>query len=130
MEYSKEMKKAGNIIVIFFLLIATGGIPISRHYCGESMISVSVISTPKPCCGSDCEKCRTENSFNKVTDNFTVTTTDSQISVLTISFVASHFTIDLFNSLPVSPFIAILTPRKFLFQKTGDFPVSFGNFRC
>jgi hypothetical protein len=24
----------------------------------------------------------------------------------------------------------ITTPRKFLYRKTGDFPVSFGNFRC
>jgi hypothetical protein len=124
------MKKAGNIIVIFFLLIATGGIPISRHYCGESIISVSLISTPKPCCGSDCDKCRTENSFNKVTDNFTATTADSQITVFTSSPVASLLTVDLFHSLPLSPLATIITPRKFLFQKTGDFPVSFGNFRC
>jgi hypothetical protein len=124
------MKKAGNIIVIIFLLIATGGIPITRHYCGESIISVTVISTPKPCCGSDCDKCRNENSFNKVTDNFTVTTTDAQISVVNSSFAHTNFIINLFNSLPISPLAVIITPRKFLYQKTGNFPVSFGNFRC
>jgi hypothetical protein len=124
------MKRAGNIMMILLLLISTGGICITRHYCGESVISVSLISTPKPCCGSGCDQCRNENIFNKVTDNFTVTTTDAQISVVTSNPVHSNFIIDLFSSLPVSPMAATITSRKFLYQKTGDFPVSFGNFRC
>jgi len=124
------MKKAANIILILFLLIATGGIPISRHYCGQSIVSVSLYSTAKSCCGRHCDKCRTENSFNKVTDNFTVTANHAQTSVVTSSPAQSDFIIDLLSSLPFSPLAATISPRKFLFQKTGDIPVSFGSFRC
>jgi hypothetical protein len=124
------MKRAGNIIMILLLLISTGGVTITRHYCGESIISVSIFSTPKSCCGSRCEHCRNENFFNKVTDNFNVTATGDQFSVATDNPVHSNFIIDLFSSLPVSTFAVITTPRKFLYRKTGDFPVSFGNFRC
>lgn len=124
------MKKTGNILVILFLLIATGGIPITRHYCGNSIISVSLISTPKPCCGSDCERCRNENSFYKVTDDFTVTTGEAHSPVVWSNLAHGNFIYGLYSSLPPSPLVAILTPRKFLYQKTGDIPAIFGNFRC
>jgi hypothetical protein len=124
------MKRAGNIMMILLLLISTGGISITRHYCGESVISVSMFSTPKSCCGSGCEHCRNENIFNKVTDDFTVTTIDAQFSVVTGNPVHGNFIIDLISPLPVSTMAVSMNPRKFLYRKTGDFPVSFGNFRC
>jgi len=124
------MKRAGNLIVILLLLTATGGLSITRHYCGQSIVSFSLFSTPKPCCGSDCDKCHNEFSFNKVTDDFTVSSSDEVKSLITINPVQASFIIDLSGSLPVAPFTATITPRKFLFRKTGDFPVSFGNFRC
>lgn len=124
------MKRAGNIMMILLLLIATGGLSITRHYCGRSIISVSLFSTPKPCCGSDCDKCHNESSFNKVTDNFTVSNNDVGTSVIISNPVQNIFIIEIFSSLPATPMAANITPRKFLYQKPGDFPVSFGNFRC
>jgi hypothetical protein len=124
------VKRAGHIILIIFLLISTGGISISRHYCGESVVSVSLFSTARSCCGSGCDKCRTENSFNKVTDNFTLTSLDVHQTVVSANPFHSNFIIDIFLSLPVNPLAVIIKVRKFLYQKPGDFPVTFGNFRC
>jgi hypothetical protein len=124
------MKRAGNILMIILLLISTGGISITRHFCGDSVVSVSLFSTPKSCCGGGCDKCRTESTFNKVTDNFTITTSDAPQTVVTGNPVHLNFSNDLFLALPVSPLAVFITPRKFLYPKTGDFPVSSGNLRC
>jgi hypothetical protein len=124
------MKRAGNIIVIFLLLTATGGLSVTRHYCGQSMVSFSLFSTPEQCCGRECDKCHNEFSFNKVTDDFTVSSSDDVKPQVTINPVQAGFIIDLFRTLPAAPFAATITPRKFLFRKTGDFPVSYSNFRC
>jgi len=124
------MKRAGNILIVTLLLIATGGIPFTRHYCGQSIKSVSLFSTPKSCCGSGCHKCHNENGFNKVTDNFNVSSSVEVKSIVTINPVHFDFIIDFSKSLPTAPIAATVTPKKFLYQKTGDFPESFGNFRC
>jgi hypothetical protein len=124
------MKKSVNVIMILLLLLATGGIPFTRHYCGQSIISVSLFSTPKPCCGSDCDKCHNENSFNKVTDNFTVSSFDEVKSIDTINPVHCDFIIDFSRSLPATPIAEALTPRKFLIAGAGHSPASLGNFRC
>jgi hypothetical protein len=123
------MKRAGNIIVILLLLTATGGLSITRHYCGQSIVSFSLFSTPKPCCGSDCDKCHNEFSFNKVTDDFTASS-DVEHSIVAIAPVQANFITDLSGSLLTAPIAVTITPRKFLYQKTSDIPVSFGNFRC
>lgn len=124
------MKRAGNLIVIFFLLIATGGLSITSHYCGQSFASFSFFSIPEPCCGRDCDKCHNEFSFNKVTDEFTASSSVSNISIVTINPVQASLSIDLSGLMGGTTVSTILTPRKFLYRKTGDLPVSFGNFRC
>jgi len=124
------MKRTGNIIVILLLLVATSGVSITRHYCGQSFVSFSLFSTPKPCCGSDCNKCHNENSFNKVTDNFTISSSEAGKSVITINPIQTNFIIVLSELLPAIPIAVTINSRKFLFLKTGEFPVSFGNFRC
>ena len=124
------MKKAGIFIVIFFLLIATGGLSITRHYCGQSFASFSLFSTPEPCCGNDCDRCHNEFSFNKVTDEFTGSSSDSGISVVTVNPFQASLSIDVISLLDIAPVAIYITPKKFLYRKTGDFPVSFGNFRC
>jgi hypothetical protein len=123
------MRRTGNIIVILLLLIATSGVSITRHYCGQSLVSFSLFSTPKPCCGSGCDKCHNEFSFNKVTDNFTVSS-DAVKSVITFNPIQANFIIVLSELLPAIPIAVAINSRKFLFLKAGDFPVSFGNFRC
>jgi hypothetical protein len=90
------LKKAANIAIILLLLIATGGMPITRHYCGSSEMSFSVYSSPKACCGGQCDKCHNVFKFSKVNDNYEA---GSSISAQALTdFVTLHttFFIDLF----------------------------------
>ena len=125
-----SMKKAGNLIVIIFLLIATGGLSITMHYCGQSFASFSLFSTPKPCCDNGCDKCHNEFSFNKITDNFTVSSSEEMKPQVSDNPIHAIIIFDLYRSLAVTSFAAPISPKKFLFLKTGDFPVAFGNFLC
>lgn len=59
-------KRTGNIIIIFLLLISTGGIPFTRHYCGSTAMSFSVFSTPKPCCDNNCDKCHNVFKYSRL----------------------------------------------------------------
>jgi hypothetical protein len=127
---NEKIKRAGNIIMILILLTATGGLSITRHYCGQSLMSFSIYSIPQPCCDSGCDKCHNEFSFNKVTDEFTGSSFDSDMSNITVNLIQASSNIDLIGLLPVAPVSTTLTLSKFLDRKTGDFPVSFGNFRC
>ena len=124
------MKQIGNIIMILFLLIATSGLSVTRHYCGQTAASFALFSTPESCCGNDCDKCHNEFSFNKVTDEFTGSLFDSDMSITTIYLIQAGPSIELFGLLPAAPISTTLTSRKFLYRKTSDIPVSSGNFRC
>lgn len=59
-------KKAGNIIIIVLLLIATGGIPFTRHYCGSTVMAFSVFSIPEPCCDNHCDKCHNVFKYSRL----------------------------------------------------------------
>lgn len=124
------MKKAGSYLVIVFLLISTGGLSITRHYCGQSFASFSLYSTPKSCCGDDCDKCHNEFSFNKVTDNYTASSSEEVKSPVSDYAFQAFFINELLESLTVSSAGTPIIHRKFLTRKTGDIPVSFGNIRC
>jgi hypothetical protein len=127
---TKRMKKAGTYIVIFFLLLSTSGLSITRHYCGQSFASFSLFSTPKPCCGDDCDKCHNEFSFNKVTDNYTASSSEEVKSPVSDYAFQAFFINELLESLTAFSSGAPIIHRKFLMRKTGDIPVSSGNFRC
>jgi hypothetical protein len=58
-----------NVLVSTLLLITTTGIGISKHYCGKTLVSVSLFNEADSCCGdSDC--CHNENQLFKVHDYF------------------------------------------------------------
>jgi len=124
------IKKAGNIVIILFLLIATAGIPVTRHYCGSTAKSFSVFSTPKSCCDSHCNKCHNVFKFSKISDVFEVGTsltlqTSDQIFLLqTAQFV------ELFDHLLISKPLSLINQRDINLDKAGDSPAFFGNFRC
>ena len=124
-------KKAGNIVIMILLLIATGGIPFTRHFCGSAEKSSSIFSTPESCCKGHCDKCHNVFKFSKVTDAFEagsfITNTESLSHEITLQ--ASN-TIDLFGYIFTSPFSDLINQRKFLIFRAGHSPASFGNFRC
>ena len=123
-------KKAGNIAIILLLLVATGGMPITRHYCGAAEMSFSVYSTPKACCNGHCGKCHNVFRFTKVDDNFEA---GSSISAQALTdFVTLHttFFIDLFDNLNISTLTFTFNHRAVDSSKAGHSPASLGNFRC
>ncbi len=127
---TERMKKAGTYIVIFFLLLSTGGLSITRHYCGHTFASFALFSTPEPCCGDDCDKCHNIFSFNKVTDNFTVSSSEELILPLSENLFFSIVIFELPQTITIALTGDHIFHRKFIRPKTGDIPVSFANFRC
>jgi hypothetical protein len=44
------VKKIANSILVFVLLVTTTGMTCHYHYCGHTLVSYSLLHTPKPCC--------------------------------------------------------------------------------
>jgi hypothetical protein len=127
---NKMLKKAGNIVIIVLLLVATAGIPVTRHYCGHVQKSVSLYSTPKACCGGSCDKCHNVFKFTKVNDDFE--SGSSATSQALTDYVTLHtsFFIDLFDNVNSSIPNGLLNQRAIFTQKAGHSPASPGNSRC
>lgn len=65
----KMMKKISHISLIFLLLAATTGMAVSKHYCGNSLISIVFFGEAEPCCDSgNC--CHNETQFFQVDEDF------------------------------------------------------------
>ena len=63
------LKKISHIIVAFVLLIATTGLTVSKHYCGELLISTLLFSDSDPCC-KEGECCHNETAFYQIEEDF------------------------------------------------------------
>jgi len=124
------LKKAGNIVIIILLLVATGGIPVTRHYCGRVPKSVSFYTTPKSCCGESCSKCHNVFKFTKVNDDFEACASIASLSLLDIVVSHSVYYIDLFNSVNIPLVSDLVNQRAASSFRAGNSPASFGNFRC
>jgi hypothetical protein len=124
------LKKAANIAIILLLLVATGGLPVTRHYCGPAEMSFSIYSTPKPCCEGPCDKCHNVFKFSKVKDAF-----EGGCSLKTLCFTdivtlqSAHF-IDLLNNVNISSLNDLTNHRAAYIYEAGISPASSGNFRC
>ena len=79
-------RKTLNIIIAFILLISTTGFTISRHYCGNNLVSVVINSEAKPCCGLD-NCCHNESEYFKVNDDFLNNIHIFKIEVFTSFFI-------------------------------------------
>jgi len=57
-------KKIKYITLAILLVISTVGVTISKHYCSNELVSISIVSSADYCCdepGSDC--CHNEDTF-------------------------------------------------------------------
>ncbi|MFB6318587.1 hypothetical protein [Saccharicrinis sp. FJH54] len=64
------MRLIVNIAVSLMMIVATTGITISKHYCHNHLVDVSVNHHSDKCCDTGCNSCKDEVSSYKVTDNF------------------------------------------------------------
>ena len=122
------IKKVCNNAFILLLLIATCGLPITRHYSGSSTMAFSVYAIPKYCLNNHYIIHETVPRFSKVRNDFE-------------SFIPSELLLDfgtMGNSLYVNTsenlqfsHIPLLNYqlKNFSFQADHS-PTPFGNFRC
>ncbi len=72
------IRKISNIIIAIILLVSTTGFTISKHYCGNELITVEINGEAESCCDSpDC--CHTETQFNKLNVDFLGSVSEGQI---------------------------------------------------
>lgn len=64
------LKKSIHISISILLLLATTGITVSAHYCGDNLRSLALVSIPVSCC-DDASCCHTETHFYQIDDDFT-----------------------------------------------------------
>jgi hypothetical protein len=65
------LKKISHIILSVLLLISTIGMAVSKHYCEETLVSVSIFEEADSCCG-DADCCHNENQNYIVKNDFSV----------------------------------------------------------
>ena len=63
------LQKFSHIILAVLLMISTMGMAVSKHYCGDDLVSVSMFEEAETCCG-DMGCCHTENEFFQVKEDF------------------------------------------------------------
>lgn len=119
-----------NIGLIVIMIMATGGIPVTMHYCGSVARSFSVFSTPKPCCDSHCPKCHNVFKFNKLNDEFEVGGAVASESLANVIILHTAGFINVFDNLLTSLPTVLNSLRKFLIPESCLSLAFFGNFRC
>ena len=63
------LKKIGHIVLSLLLLLATTGMAVSKHYCGDSLVSTVLFGEADPCCESG-SCCQNESSFYQLDEDF------------------------------------------------------------
>jgi len=65
------LKKVAHISLIVLLLLATTGVTVFKHYCGNSLMSKTIGVTSKHCCGDGhCNNCHNDIKSFKIEDDF------------------------------------------------------------
>ena len=123
-------RKIAHIVIVMLLLVSTGGIPVTRHFCGKVQKSVSIYTTLKPCCGGHCDKCRNIFSFTRLNDEFV---SGSYVSTPALSeIIVMHAAV--FTVAPSFSYINSVSEIKFhradFIFRAGCTPAALGNFRC
>ena len=74
MEYlvsDNMLKKVSHILLSFLLLITTMGMTVNSHYCGNDLVSISVISESQSCCETpNC--CHNESMLIKLEEDISI----------------------------------------------------------
>jgi hypothetical protein len=124
------IKRASNILLIIILVVVTGGIPVTWHYCGSKAMAFSIFTSPKPCCNGHCDKCHNVFKFNKLNDYFEVSgLTTCQPLPKAIKFQTLHLVLTPGNS-QISFISGVNHKRKFLIKEPVPLLARIGNLRC
>ncbi|PWD97517.1 HYC_CC_PP family protein [Marinilabilia rubra] len=69
------LRNVTNIIMTCLLLISTTGFAVSKHYCGNELISVELKTEADPCC-DDGMCCHTETQFLQLDNDYLAVVTN------------------------------------------------------
>ncbi len=65
------VKKISHIILSFLLLIATVGVSINAHYCGDTIKSIALNTADHHCCGGDmCGQCENHHVTYRISGDY------------------------------------------------------------
>ena len=88
------LRPVTNIIMTCLLLISTTGFAVSKHYCGENLISVELKTEADACC-DDGTCCHTERQLLQVDNDFLSVSSQTSIDHLFASdFILTTFDIE------------------------------------
>ncbi len=89
------LRKLTHIIVMMLLLISTTGITLSMHYCGGRLVSTSIITEAKSCCGEDCGCCENKTHHYEVKENFVSSNIIQKINIAQLNIlIPVYFVLD------------------------------------
>ncbi|HEN20588.1 MAG TPA: hypothetical protein ENN86_01095 [Desulfobacteraceae bacterium] len=105
-------RKLTHIAISALLLIATAGITVSKHYCGDDLMSVAVMNTPDACC--DLESCCHNETQVFMLDNDFTYTSEEPVNIpefkrpeapgfKIIAFLPDNSSVPVFNDKPRPP---------------------------
>ena len=63
-------RKLIHLVITFSMILATSGITVTRHYCGDKLESIAINTIHESCCGASCPLCHNVTHSYKVKDNF------------------------------------------------------------
>jgi hypothetical protein len=91
------IKKILHITLAFSLLVVTMGFTVSKHYCGDKLVSISVNHEAESCCDMDgC--CHNETNHYQLEDDFVYSfiITDVELTGIDIlfPFIFTSFNVD------------------------------------
>ena len=106
------IKKPGHIILACLLLLTTMGLAVSKHYCQNSLVDVSIFTQADSCC-DDGGCCTNENNFYQLKEDF---------SAPVISTIPVLAEIDVLHQTLLDPDILIPNELTDEFELTNDPP--------
>lgn len=123
-------RKLTHLVIIFAMILATSGVTVTKHYCGDKLESIAVNTIHKSCCGEKCPFCHNVTRSFKVKDNFFAS--DFKVDtpkVIDLSWLALPTNIGL--SFASSVFVSEQNfPPLILPFKSGPSPAFLQEFRC
>lgn len=76
------LRKASHIIIALLFMLTTTSMTISKHYCGTSLKSVSILLAPEHCCDIPSGCCHDKFITINIEDDFSVTASTFDFTLL------------------------------------------------
>lgn len=76
------LRKTGHIILLILFMVSTMGMTISKHYCGDHLKSVSILSPTDKCCDIPVGCCHDENISIEIEKDYSASSFNYEFSTV------------------------------------------------